>query len=82
MQRSPNDPSRSDRRYLWNWNAGILAVHAVLLLALASILISHPVASEWISRAVQAEFVGSPPPVILPTQVAEPLRQMRTVKAD
>ena len=82
MQRSPNDLSRSDRHYLWNWNAGILAVHAVLLLVLAGILISHPVASEWISQAVQAEFVGGPPPVILPTQVAEPLRQMRTVKAD
>lgn len=82
MQRSPNDLSRSDRCYLRNWNAGILAVHAVLALVLVSILIRHPLAVEWISQAVQAEFVGSPPPVILPTQIAQPALQMRTVRAD
>jgi hypothetical protein len=82
MLRSPNDLSRSDRRILWSWTAGILAVHGVLLLVLAGILIFHPVASEWIAQAVQAEFVGNPPPVIVPTQIAQPGRQMRTVQAD
>jgi hypothetical protein len=82
MQRSPNDLSRSDRRFLWSWTAGIVVVHAVLLLVLASILILRPVASEWIAQAVQAEFVGSPPPVIVPSQIAQPGGQMRTVWAD
>lgn len=82
MLRSPNDLSRSDRRFSWNWTAGILAVHGVLLLVLASILILNPTASEWIAQAVQAEFVGSPPPVIVPTQIARPGGQMRTARAD
>jgi hypothetical protein len=77
MQRSLNDLSRSDRRFLWNWTAGILAIHGVILLVLAGILILNPVASEWISQAVQAEFVGNPPPVIEPTQIARPDRQGR-----
>jgi hypothetical protein len=82
MQRSLNDLSRSDRRFLWSWKAGILAVHGVILLVLVSVLMRYPVASEWISQAVQAEFVGSPPPVIMPTQIAQPGGQVRTVRAD
>jgi hypothetical protein len=82
MQRSPNDLKRSDRGVLRSWNAGIVAIPAVLVLVLVNILIRYPVASEWISQAAQAEFVGSPPPVALPTQTAEPDRQVRTVRAD
>ena len=82
MQRSPNDLNRSDRRLSWSWTAAILAVHGVLLLLLAGILIFHPAASEWISQAVQAEFVGGPPPVIVPTQIAQPGGQVRVVKTD
>jgi hypothetical protein len=82
MQRSPNDLNRSDRRFLWNWTAAILAVHGILLLVLVSILILHPAASEWISQAVQAEFVGSPPPVIMPTQLAQPGEKVRVVRTD
>ncbi len=82
MQGSLNDLSRSDRRFLWNWTAGILAIHGVILLVLAGILILNPVASEWISQAVQAEFVGSPPPVVVPTQLAQPGGQVRVVRTD
>jgi hypothetical protein len=82
MQRSPNDLNRSDHRFLWSWTAAVLAVHGVLLLVLASILIFHPAASEWISQAVQAEFVGGPPPVIVPTQIAQPGAQVRVVNTD
>jgi hypothetical protein len=82
MQRSPNDLNPSDRRFLWNWTAGILTVHGIILLVLVSLVLSHPAASEWISQAVQAEFVGNPPPVIVPTQIARPDGQMRTVRAD
>jgi hypothetical protein len=72
MQRSPNDLNPSDRRFLWNWTAFILAAHGVILLVLVGLVIRSPAASDWISQAVQAEFVGNPPPVIVPTQIARP----------
>ena len=82
MQRSPNDLNPSDRRFVRNWTAGILAVHGIIVLVLIGLVLSHPAASEWISQAVQAEFVGNPPPVIVPTQIAQPGGQMRTVRTD
>jgi hypothetical protein len=72
MQRSPNDLNPSDRRFLWNWTALILAAHGLILLVLVGLVIRSPSASDWISQAVQAEFVGNPPPVIVPTQIARP----------
>jgi hypothetical protein len=82
MQRSPNDLGPSDRRFLWNWTAAILAVHGVIVLVLVGLILSYPAAPEWIAQAVQAEFVGNPPPVVVPTQIARPGTQMRTVRAD
>jgi len=82
MQRSPNDLNRSDRRFLRSWSAAILAAHGVLLLVLVSLVMRHPGASEWISQAVQAEFVGSPAPVVVPTQLAQPGGQVRVVRTD
>ena len=82
MQRSPDDSSPSDRRFLWNWTAAILAVHGVIVLVLVGLILSYPAASEWIAQAVQAEFVGNQPPVAGPTQIARPGTQMRTVRAD
>jgi hypothetical protein len=76
--RSPNDLNPSDRRFLSNWTALILAAHGVFFLVLVGLLIRSPAASEWISQAVQAEFVGNPPPVIQPTQIARPDRQGRS----
>ena len=81
MQRSPNDSNPSDRRFLWSWTAGILAAHGVILLVLIALVIRSPAASDWISQAVQAEFVGNPPPVIVPTQIAQPSSRVRTVRA-
>jgi hypothetical protein len=77
MQRSPNDLNPSDRRFLWNWTALILATHGVILAVCVGLVLRSPSASEWISQAVQAEFVGNPPPVIVPTQIARPDRQGR-----
>jgi uncharacterized iron-regulated membrane protein len=82
MQRSPNDLGTSDRRFVWNWTAGILAVHGVIVLVLVGLILSYPAASTWIAQAVQAEFVGNPPPVTEPTQIARPGTQMQTVRAD
>jgi uncharacterized iron-regulated membrane protein len=82
MQRSPNDLNPSDRRFVRNWTAGILAVHGIIVLVLIGLVLSHPAASEWISQAVQAEFVGNPPPAIVPTQMAQPGGKVRTVRTD
>ena len=82
MQRSTNELSKSDRRFLWSWTAGILAIHGVILLVLVSLVMRYPAASEWISQAVQAEFVGNPPPPIVPTQIAQPGGRARTAMAD
>jgi len=72
----------SDHRFLWNWTAGILAVHGVIVLVLVGLILSYPAASRWISQAVRAEFVGNPPPLTGPTQIARPDTQMQTVRAD
>jgi hypothetical protein len=82
MQRSPNDLSPSDRRFLRSWTAGILAVHGIVVLVLVSLIVSYPAASAWISQAVQAEFVGNRPPAIVPVQIAQPGGQMQTVSAE
>ncbi len=74
--------SPSDRRFLWNWTAGILAVHGVIVLVLVGLILSYPAASTWISQAVQAEFVGNSPPLTRLTQIARPDTQMQTVRAD
>jgi hypothetical protein len=76
--RSPNDVNPSDRRFLRNRTALVLAAHGVILLVLVGLLIRSPAASEWISQAVQAEFVGNPPPVIQPTLIARPDHQGRS----
>jgi hypothetical protein len=78
MQRAANDLSPSDRRFLRSWTAGILLVHGVVLLVLVGLATRYPA----ISQAVQGEFVGDLPPVIAPTQVAEPGGQIRTVRAN
>jgi hypothetical protein len=82
MPRSPNDLKPSDSRFSWLWTAGILAAHGVILLVLVGLVIRSPAASEWIAQAVQAEFVGNPPPVIVPTQIAQPSGRVRTVRTD
>jgi hypothetical protein len=61
-------------------NAGtiLLVVHGVLLLLLAGVVLCSPHAGEWISETAQAEFVGAEPPVISPTQFAQPVGDMWT----
>ena len=70
MQRS-NEKSGSEHRPLaWNWTVAILAVHAVIFLTLVGLAVGYPGASEWISAAVQAEFVNSVGP---PVQISQPV---------
>ncbi len=63
------------------WNAGLFALPALVVIALVGLAMKNPAASNWISDAVQAEFVGidSAPATV---QFAQPARQMRTVNAN
>jgi hypothetical protein len=75
MQRRQRHRDSAGRRFVWGAGATVLAVHGVLLLMLAALVIGTPHAIEWISDTVQAEFVGPDAPVT-PTQFAQPAGEM------
>ncbi len=60
----------------------LLAVNGFVVLVLLIFALSFPSASEWISAAAQAEFVGPDLPGASPTQIAQPVEQMRIVKSN
>jgi hypothetical protein len=65
-----------------SWSVGFFALPLCIAIALVGFVLTHPEASNWISEAVQAEFVGADPaPVAVPTQIAQPAMEFRTVKA-
>ena len=63
------------------WSIGFFALPVLVVIALAALAIVKPSASTWISDAVQAEFVGITSPGVVPTEIAQPAMQVRTVKA-
>lgn len=63
----------------WNPNGrgsnqitSLVAINCAVVLALIVLALSSPSASEWISAAAQAEFVGSNVSMSQPTQIARP----------
>jgi hypothetical protein len=44
--------------------------------------INVPSASEWISAAAQAEFVGGGAPAATPTQIAQPVEAIKIVRSN
>jgi hypothetical protein len=82
MPRHQRDPESAGRRFVWTAGAVLLAVHGILLLTLAGVVIGTPHAIEWIAEAAQAEFVGPDAPVEMPTQLAQPAGEMLAVGAD
>ncbi|SDR79678.1 hypothetical protein [Bradyrhizobium canariense] len=60
-----------------SWSVGFFALPVLLVIALVGLAITQPLASSWISEAVQAEFG---PPRTAPTQLARPDTPIRTVK--
>jgi hypothetical protein len=59
----------------------ILAINGIIVLVLLVLALSVPSASEWISAAAQAEFVGGAPSVT-PTQVAQPVEAIKIVRSN
>jgi hypothetical protein len=61
----------------------LIVIPALLAVALVALAIKQPDVSRWISEAVQAEFANNGPAQGAPaTQVAQPAREIRTVKAN
>jgi hypothetical protein len=61
----------------------LVVIPALLAIAVAALAIKQPDVSRWLSEAAQAEFANSNQvPEVDPPQVAQPDRQIRTVKAD
>jgi hypothetical protein len=74
------DPNKDDSRDTDNRTRIILAAHGVILLVIVALVANYPVVSEWVSAAVQAEFVTSDMTSAGPTQLAQPSEQMRIVR--
>ena len=56
---------------------GFLILPVVIAIALITLVVVQPSASNWISEAVQAEFIGDTlPPGQSPTQLAQPADQV------
>ena len=72
----------------WNRTGGrgsndttLLALNGVIVLTLICLALRAPLASEWISAAAQAEFVGIDIPAPS-AQIARPVEAMRTARTD
>lgn len=81
MQRDHDQRNPTGRPGFFDELTSLAIINSVIVLALIVLALSSPSASERISAAVQAEFVGDGPPVP-PTQVAEPAAAMRTVRSN
>jgi hypothetical protein len=78
----PPDQRNSARRDRSDQLTAVLAVNGIVVLVLLALALSSPSASEWISAAVQAEFVNPDLPTNAPTQIAEPVEQTRIVRSN
>jgi hypothetical protein len=59
----------------------LLAINGIIVLVLLVLALSVPSASESISAAVQAEFVGDGP-AATPTQIAQPAEAIKIVRSN
>jgi hypothetical protein len=74
---------RSDSNLRQNVGFGFLLLPVVIAIALITLIVAQPTASNWISEAVQAEFIGDTiPPGQSPTQLAQPAEEPHSATAD
>jgi hypothetical protein len=74
FDRSGENANRIQR----SWSIGFFTLPVVLVIALIALVMTQPTASNWISEAVQAEFVGTDFAPGAPTQLAQPVRGIRS----
>ncbi len=82
LQRSDNSWKPQARRDPSDQMTPILIVNAIIVLVLLVLALSVPSASEWISAAAEAEFVGGVAPAATPAQIAQPLVGMKVVQSN
>jgi hypothetical protein len=81
LQRPQDKWHPAGRRDLSREITPLLAINGIIVLVLLVLALGFPSASEWISAAVQAEFVDGMP-AMAPTQIAEPNQAIRTVRSN
>ena len=80
MPRAFDKPDQQENYVQSNWTVGIAAALGVIMFGLVVLMSNSPAASNWVSEAVQAEFVGSSyTPQQAPVQTAQPAKDLRTV---
>jgi hypothetical protein len=67
FERSGENANRIQR----SWSLGFFALPVVLVIVLVALAMTQPTASNWISEAAQAEFVGTDVAPVTPTQLAQ-----------
>jgi hypothetical protein len=83
MQRSRDKSGFADQRLPLNWTmTTILTVHAVIFLTPVGLAVGYPGASEWISAAVQAEFVDAGQPSVVAKQTEQSSARMAAARAN
>jgi hypothetical protein len=70
------------RRDLSDEITPLLAINGIIVLVLLVLALSTPSASEWISAAAQAEFVGGDAASMTPTQIAQPVEAIKIVRSN
>jgi len=83
MQRSRDKSGFADQSLPLNRTMTIiLTVHAAIFLTLVGLAVGYPGASEWISAAVQGEFVNAGQTPVVAKQTEQPAARMATAKAN
>jgi hypothetical protein len=82
MHGSFDKSGENDSRTHRSWSVGFFALPVFIVIALVGLMLTQPAASNWISEAAQAEFVGlTPAPQAASTQLAQPAMAIRVVRA-
>jgi hypothetical protein len=82
MRKAFDRLDRQENLSQWKWTAGIVAAFGVVMFAMVALTWNSPTATNWVSDAVQAEFVGTMAPDPAPVQTAQPAKQFQTVRAN
>jgi hypothetical protein len=74
---------KTDKVSYGNSGIRLVVIPALLAIAVVALAIKQPDVSRWISEAAQAEFAATNvAPEATPTELAQPAREIRTVKAN
>lgn len=80
LQRYDDKWKLQSRRDLSHAIAPVLVLNGIIAVLLIITALSIPSASEWISAAAQAEFVGEGFSQVMPTKVAQPAEAIQIVR--